>query len=176
MALKPQAPNNIAVQMFDPDYYKSLSPDQQTLFLKCLDSGRENSDSSMGCYANYPTDYETFKPFFKKALGAYHKVNLDEKKHVSNWDFKGVAGLPESGVLDLSQLGIPPLSMRVRTARNLNKFPMPASMTKQVQFVSTCFVCYVFSVSSNYFCFLVLFVCSDYLYLNIIIEMISVLI
>ena len=130
MSLKPKLPNNIAIQWFNADFYNSLSPDLQTQFLKCLDSGRENHDSSMGCYANNPTDYETFKPFFRQALQIYHKVNLDEKKHVNNWDFKGVAGLPESGILDLSVLGLPALSMRVRTGRNLNKFPLPASMSQ----------------------------------------------
>jgi hypothetical protein len=85
----------------------------------------------MGCYANNPDDYETFKPFFKKALEVYHKVDLSKQKHVNDWNFAGVAGLPSSGVLDLSKLGLPPLSMRVRTGRNLNRFPLPASMTKE---------------------------------------------
>eukprot|EP00798_Chlamydomonas_sp_ICE-L_P030019 gene30019-18096_t len=57
-------------------------------------------------------------------------VNLDEKSHINNWDLTGVAGLPEDGVLDLSKLGLPELSMRVRTGRNLKAFPLPASMTK----------------------------------------------
>jgi hypothetical protein len=42
MDLKAKVPNNIAIQTFDLDYYKSLSPDLQTRFLKCLDSGRDN--------------------------------------------------------------------------------------------------------------------------------------
>ena len=130
MNLKPKLPNNIAIQCFDLEYYQSLSPIAQTLFLKCLDSGRENEDSYMGCYANNPNDYETFKPFFKKALQIYHKVNLDEKKHVNNWDIKGFTGITEGGVLDLSLLGLPPLSMRFRVGRNLNKFPLPASMSQ----------------------------------------------
>ncbi len=131
LELKPKLPNNIAIQTFDLDYYKSLSPELQTRFLKCLDSGRENTDSHMGCYANNPDDYETFKPFFKRALEVYHKVDLSKQKHVNDWNFAGVAGLPSSGVLDLSKIGLPPLSMRVRTGRNLNKFPLPASMTKE---------------------------------------------
>ena len=131
LELKPKLPNNIAIQTFDLEYYKSLSPDLQTRFLKCLDSGRENPDSHMGCYANNPDDYETFKPFFKRALEVYHKVDLSKQKHVNDWNFAGVSGLPSSGVLDLSKLGLPPLSMRVRTGRNLNRFPLPASMTKE---------------------------------------------
>jgi len=38
--------------------------------------------------------------------------------------------LPEGGQLDLTKLGLPALSMRVRTGRNLNKYNLPGSMTK----------------------------------------------
>jgi creatine kinase len=38
--------------------------------------------------------------------------------------------LPADGILDLSKLGLPALSMRVRTGRNLKKFPLPGAMTK----------------------------------------------
>eukprot|EP00798_Chlamydomonas_sp_ICE-L_P020520 gene20520-27312_t len=131
MALKAKCPDNIAIQVFDEAYYNSLSPALQTRLLKCLDSGRENPDSHMGCYANSPDDYETFKPFFKPALEVYHKIDLSQKKHINNWELKGVKGLPEDGILDMSKIGLPPLSMRVRTGRNLSKYPMPASMTKQ---------------------------------------------
>lgn len=56
---------------------------------------------------------------------------MDEKKHINNWNLDGVEGLPEDGVLDLSRLGLPALSMRVRTGRNLNKYPLPGAMTKE---------------------------------------------
>ena len=41
-------------------------------------------------------------------------------------DTPGVEGLPADGVLDLAALGLPALSMRVRVARNLKAFPLPA--------------------------------------------------
>lgn len=131
LELKEKWPDNIAVQCFDEEYYNSL-PDDATkaAFLKCLDSGRENPDSGMGCYANQPADYETFEPFFKAALSKYHKVDLDTKSHTNNWSLEGVEGLPEGGQLDLTTLGLPPLSMRVRTGRNLKKFPLPGAMTQ----------------------------------------------
>lgn len=84
----------------------------------------------MGCYAMNPKDYDEFSPFFKKALAQYHKVDLSVKSHKNNWSLDGVEGLPESGILDLAQLGLPELSMRVRTGRNLNKYPLPGAMTK----------------------------------------------
>jgi len=48
---------------------------------------------------------------------------------VTNWSLKGVEGLPENGLLDLAKLGLPELSMRVRTGRNLAKYPLPGAMT-----------------------------------------------
>jgi len=85
----------------------------------------------MGCYAMNPKDYDEFYPFFKKALEQYHKVDLDKKKHVNNWSLEGVEGLPEDGILDFTKLGLGPVSMRVRTGRNLNKYPLPGDMTKE---------------------------------------------
>ncbi|MFN9905468.1 MAG: hypothetical protein ACK56F_04995 [bacterium] len=32
--------------------------------------------------------------------------------------------------MDLAKLGLPPISMRVRTGRNLNKYPLPGDMSK----------------------------------------------
>lgn len=83
----------------------------------------------MGCYATNPVDYDEFNAFFKPVLEKYHKVDLNVKKHKNDWSLKGVKGLPEDGILDLTKLGLPALSMRVRTGRNLNKYPLPASMS-----------------------------------------------
>ena len=82
----------------------------------------------MGCYAMQPGDYDRFKPFFSKVLADYHGVAKDAK-HVNNWSLEGVEGLPVSGKLDLSRLGLPALSMRVRVGRNLADFPLPGAMT-----------------------------------------------
>jgi hypothetical protein len=129
--LKKDHPDNITVQTFDESFYNTLSDELKPRFLHCLQSGYENPDSHMGCYACYVDDYELFKPFFKKALEAYHKVDLSKTKHVNNWSLEGVEGLPADGKLDLAALGLPALSMRVRTGRNLTKFPLPGAMTKE---------------------------------------------
>jgi len=128
--LKVTHPDNIAVACFSREYYDGLEPNLQNRLLKCLASGIVNPESSMGCYANHPDDYDTFTPFFELALSKYHKVDLTLKKHVNNWSLEGLPGLPANGNLDLSALGLPPLSMRVRTGRNLTSFPLPASMTR----------------------------------------------
>jgi len=49
---------------------------------------------------------------------------------VNNWDLNKVSGLPKGNVLDVKNLGLGDLSMRVRTGRNLRKYPLPGGMTK----------------------------------------------
>merc|ERR1719313_2839953 len=128
--IKAKYPDNCMAQAFDEEYYNTLNDDQKVRLLTCCLSGVANEDSGMGCYAMNPKDYDEFAPFFKKALSQYHKVDLNVKKHVNNWSLAGVEGLPESGELNLEDLGLPALSMRVRTGRNLNKYPLPGAMTK----------------------------------------------
>ena len=129
--IKKTNPDNIGVRCFNQSYYDSLTPEDQARFLKCLNSGIENSDSSVGCYACRPDDYDKFRPFFVNVLEGYHKVDLSKTKHVNNWSLEGVPELPSSGQLDLAKLGLPETSMRVRTGRNLKRFPLPGSMTRQ---------------------------------------------
>jgi protein-arginine kinase/Ca2+-binding EF-hand superfamily protein len=128
--LLPAHPDNICLSTFDPAYYSSLSEELKPSFLKCLASGIDNPDSGMGIYACQPDDYDRFKPFFSKALAKYHKV-AEDAKHVNDWSLDGVVGLPADGQLDIAKLGLPALSMRVRTGRNLKDFPLPGAMTKE---------------------------------------------
>lgn len=83
----------------------------------------------MGCYAMNPSDYDKFEPFFGAVISEYHKVPRSQK-HVTDWSLDGVAGLPADGKLDVTKLGLPPVSMRVRVGRNLSEFPLPGAMTK----------------------------------------------
>ena len=124
-------PQNIAATVFDVAYFNSFDEQLKRRFLRCINSGIENPDSTVGCYACQPDDYDIFKPFFGKVLERYHEVDLSTTKHVNNWNLDSVKGLPGDGVLDLTKLGLPALSIRVRTGRNLKRFPLPGSMTKQ---------------------------------------------
>jgi len=131
LAIKKSNPDNIMAACFDESYYNSLTDKQKETLLKCCNSGIQNPDSQMGCYAMTPNDYDEFKAFFKPVLEKYHKVNLDEKAHKNNWDLAGMEGLPSNGKLDVSEFGLEALSMRIRTARNLKSFPLPGAMTKE---------------------------------------------
>ena len=51
----------------------------------------------MGCYACQPADYDALRPFFAKALAAYHGV-AEDATHVNDWTLAGVEGLPADGV------------------------------------------------------------------------------
>jgi len=131
MEIKLKYKDNCMAQAFDKKYYDSLSKENKLRLLTCCLSGVANPESCMGCYAMRPSDYDDFKPFFDKALSQYHKVDLTKTSHKNNWSLDGVAGLPASGKLDLLEIGVlGDTSMRVRTGRNLNKFPLPGAMTK----------------------------------------------
>ena len=108
-------PDNICLNTFDAEYYESLSDDDKAAFLKCLNSGIENVDSGMGCYACQPEDYDRFKPFFSKALAKYHKV-AEDAKHVGGWDMEGLESA-EGGRLDLATRGLPPAASLHRPFR-----------------------------------------------------------
>jgi len=121
----------ISLKQFCFEYYGTLDEACKARLLKICSSGIENPDSCMGMYAMNPDDYDTFKPFFQKCVGAYHKVPEDSVQ-VNNWSLEGCEGLPEGGQLDLKALGFEnEISMRVRVGRNLVDFPLPGNMTKE---------------------------------------------
>eukprot|EP00697_Spironema_sp_BW2_P002107 gnl/Spiro4/12829_TR6795_c0_g1_i1.p1 gnl/Spiro4/12829_TR6795_c0_g1~~gnl/Spiro4/12829_TR6795_c0_g1_i1.p1 ORF type:complete len:451 (+),score=161.42 gnl/Spiro4/12829_TR6795_c0_g1_i1:47-1354(+) len=127
---KTKYPNHLAAKNFDLFYFDSLSDSEKQDFLRCLNSGVDNVESQMGCYAMQPADYDRFRPFFSKVISEYHRVPINSR-HINNWSLQGVEGIPADGVLDISKLGLPALSMRVRVGRNLQDFPLPGAMTQQ---------------------------------------------
>ena len=121
--LKASAPQNIAVQAFDPQWFETLPATDQDRLLACLASGLANPDSEMGCYAGHADDYDRFKTFFSDVLSHHHKTPSDAV-HRSDW-----AG--PSAPMDVAALGLPPLSVRIRVGRNLADLPLPAAMGAQ---------------------------------------------
>merc|ERR1712000_728359 len=130
-SIKVSNPDNIMAHCFDEAYFNTLDDAKKAQLLKCCNSGIDCPDSDMGCYAMNPSDYDDFKPFFQPVLERYHKVDLSKKGHENNWDLNGMTGLPEDGKLDVSRLGLSALSMRIRTARNLESFPLPGAMNEK---------------------------------------------
>eukprot|EP01147_Barroeca_monosierra_P005391 gene5391-8871_t len=128
-AIRAANPGNRTARHFDKAYFSTLTFKEKQDLLRCCRSGIDNPDSSMGCYAMQPSDYDRFKPFFQKVIADYHGVG-ESAKHVNNWDLSSVEGLPSDGRLDLAALGLPELSMRVRVGRNLADFPLPGAMTR----------------------------------------------
>lgn len=54
--IKVSHPTNIMAKVFDEKYFNTLSPEKQQRLLNCCNSGIENPDSEMGCYACMPDD------------------------------------------------------------------------------------------------------------------------
>uniref|UniRef100_A0A7S1J055 Arginine kinase n=1 Tax=Eutreptiella gymnastica TaxID=73025 RepID=A0A7S1J055_9EUGL len=125
-SMKTSHPGNRCTKYLSKEYYDSLAADDQATFRRCVMTGIENVDSGLGCYAMKPADYETFAPFFDQIIQDYHNGTADSK-HETDWDISGVG---EGGVLDVTQLGLSELSMRVRVGRNLTAFNLPGLMDR----------------------------------------------
>ena len=92
-------------------------------FYKCVKTGLDNADSSLGCYAMTPLDYSKFGGFFDKVIRDYHGNESGDKKHITDWNVDG-------SDYDVKKLGQDELSMRVRVGRNLLGFNLPGEMDK----------------------------------------------
>ena len=127
--VKEEHPENRCAKYLEQGYYASLTGAERDTFYQCVRTGIDNPDSGMGCYAMTPADLNTFKPFFSKVIGDYHKGDPEcALVHENDWDASGVG---EGGVLDLEKLGMSePISMRVRVGRNLAAFNLPGAMDK----------------------------------------------
>ena len=70
-----------------------------------------------------------------KVIKDYHN-GTDASVHTTDWDISGVG---ENGVLDVTKLGLPQLSMRVRVGRNLAAFNLPGLMdqAERIKFEKT---------------------------------------
>ena len=145
LAIKELHPTNLSAKHFDLDYFFSLNAKQQHEFLWIINSGTQNPDSCMGCYAMNWQDYITFEPFFSKVIAEYHKVDISAR-HKTDWNLSSVKNLPANGKLDLAALDLPPLSMRVRVGRNLVDFPLPGSMNKDERVKLELKMCEAFNV------------------------------
>lgn len=105
----------------------TLSASSLSTLDKILRSGLENADSSVGCYATSASDYSTFSAFFSAVIHEYHCPELSfaafsKLTHTSDWG----AG----AATDLAAFGLSDSSMRVRVARNVATFPLPAAMSR----------------------------------------------
>lgn len=125
--IRASQPDNRCVKYLSKAYYDSLSPGDQATLRRCVITGIENEDSGLGCYAMKPADYETFAPFFDKIILDYHQGSASSV-HVTDWD---ISRIGNKGVLDVTLLGLPELSMRVRVGRNLAAFNLPGLMDRE---------------------------------------------
>ena len=119
--IKVSHPNNRAAKFFSREYYDSLSAENKVALLRCVRSGTYNPESSVGCYAMRPEDYDTLRGFFAPLISDYHGVP-EGAGQPSDW---------AADSMDLAELGLGASSARVRVGRNLATFPLPGAMTKE---------------------------------------------
>lgn len=91
-------------------------------------SGRENPDSSIGCYAADEDSYAVFAPLFDPVIETYHGFGAGKTHR---------GGLSEETVLPPSALddGGLIVSTRVRVGRNLSGYPFPSMISGEERLV-----------------------------------------
>jgi len=133
--VKSNYPENRCAKYLTKDLFLSFGPKDQDILYKCCITGIENPDSGLGCYAMTPDDYAHFSTFFDPLIRDYHNASANAI-HVTDWDISDVG---DNGVLDVADLGLDELSMRVRVGRNLTQFNLPGNMDKgeRIEFEKT---------------------------------------
>ena len=54
------------------------------VFASCVQTGIDNPDSGLGCYAMTPLDYQKFSGFFDRVIRDYHGDETGCKKHITD--------------------------------------------------------------------------------------------
>jgi len=90
----------------------------------CINSGFQNLDSGVGCYAPETDSYTTFASLFDKVIEDYHNGYKKDDKHVTDLDlnnFKGDDVDPDNKYV---------VSTRIRVGRNLADYPLAPGISK----------------------------------------------
>jgi len=117
-------PRHLAARFATRDVLMSLSASQRQQLARCCESGLDHPDSVVGCYLHHPTDVRDLAAFFVPLLHQHHGT-CDRDRHVTAWDL-GQDRTP----FTVTAAGRPATSVRIRVARNLRGFNLPASMDR----------------------------------------------
>ena len=88
-------------------------------------SGVENPDSGVGAYAGDHHSYEVFSRFFNPLIARYHKFDVENDRHVTDFD---VSKVP-TALLD--EAGEYVISTRIRVGRNLQGYPLAPLISRE---------------------------------------------
>lgn len=124
-AIRADHPDNLLARYFDPDYFRSLDDNARIRLLKVIASGLEHPESRMGVYVSDGRDYDDFAPLLDPMIRTYHgfRSNRILCQH-HDW-----AVLPSKFRLADIDPFLVGASVRIRLARNISTFPMPAAMS-----------------------------------------------
>lgn len=122
-------PSNSMLNHLTPELEEELA-DKRTshgVTLKdCVKVGFDHPDDPTGCYVGDSESYEVFAPLFDKVIHDAHHIPADKEiSHISDWDMSKISNE------DLDPTGERVLSVRIRVARNPEKYPFPLAMTAE---------------------------------------------
>ena len=138
-------PGNLCTKFLTREIFDAYGDDEKAVLYRCVNTSIENPGSSVGCYAMQPNDYSTFGKFFDPLIRQYHGATAGAI-HVTDWD---VSAVGEGGVLNVAELGLGELSMRVRVGRNLKQYNLPGMMDKAERIAFEMTMLTVFRVLMN---------------------------
>ncbi len=118
--LRVSHPDNLCARYLTRDLFTSFGAAERERLHDCCRSGAENPESTVGCYILRPEDLHDFDAFFGPLIRQHHGTLAAEQCITDQ----------NADDMDLAALGLPVMSTRVRVARNLKGFRLPASMDR----------------------------------------------
>ncbi len=119
-------PENRTARFVSRELLETLGVEERDMLRRCCHSGAVELDSEIGCYLLEAGNLRQLSAFFSPLIHDWHLAPAPAT-HVSGWEDRAAPG---GAAMDLSALGLPVASMRVRVARNLDGFNLPASMDR----------------------------------------------
>lgn len=123
-AIRKLHPENRCARYLTRALFLSFSAEQRARLRRCCASGVDHPDSAVGCYILHPHDLEEFRQFFDPVILDCHHVTMADAVATASPDDHSTERW------DVSTLGLPALSTRIRVARNLSAFNLAGHMNR----------------------------------------------
>lgn len=125
-AIRSAHTGNLMARHFSAEYVDSLGDDKRERLINIIRTGLDNPDSQMGAYALHSDDYDQFAPLLVPMIRDYHAIPEGQPiAQTHDWSL----GEASANLTEIDSR-LKTVSMRVRTGRNVARFPLPGAMSK----------------------------------------------
>jgi len=109
------------------DKLKDVKSENGYTLSNCIQTGVETPHLGVGCTAGDEDSWEKFKDLFYPVIKGWHKYDPETSTHPTDLNPDNVTQTPEQ----LEKFNKYVASTRIRAARNIRGFPLPAGSTKE---------------------------------------------